>query len=278
MRSMKQLPWVEPFLYSMCEEYKKSSPDWKLLHPSVYTRKYVYSVANQEDPFDTKGLKKECGEALRKGEATLLQCVSSFGEILVVSMNTSPVKLTWNLWWRCVRLLIPKKKFVRVLIFGHPSPRDVPTMEMQIEKGHINGGSAFRCDPSSIVIYRKEECTRVLIHELLHASCSDPYYKSTPEIEADTEAWAEMMLCGMAARGQLQPWIRYMREQISWSVRQASTVYKKYNVKSIDDYAWRYLIGRLIVWRRLGISVPSITEQFLPVKTLRFTICEPIDI
>jgi hypothetical protein len=132
----------------------------------------------------------------------------------------------------------------------------------------------MRCDPQTIVVYRKEEVTRVLIHELFHASCSDPYTKDTPQIEADTEAWAELFLCGMKAKGQLQPWIRHMREQICWAVRQAAPVQSKYGVRSPNDYAWRYLIGRILVWRRLGIHVPDLPNGFKPVHSLRFTLCE----
>jgi hypothetical protein len=187
------------------------------------------------------------------------------------------MKPSWNLWWRCVRLLIPSSKKVRILLFGHPKERIAPYKHQPITNEHLNGGSAYQCNPMSIVLYRKEEVSRVLIHELFHASCSDPYHFDTPQIEADTEAWAELFLCGMAAKGKLQPWIRYLREQIAWAVRQAATVEVDHNVHSSGEYAWRYLVGRLAVWRRLGISVPAYPNIFKRVESLRFSLIEPED-
>jgi hypothetical protein len=274
--SMSNLPWVERFLTPIQNEYGKAPPSYKLVQPTNDDISYVLSHANEIDPFDTGRLKRDTGEALLKGEAELLKCSSpGLGTILVVRMREAPFHPPWNTWWRAVRLLTHP---VRIVIFAHPRRRETPPIGQNVEKEHVNGGAAMRCDPKSIVIYRKEEATRVLIHELFHATCSDPYHKETPQIEADTEAWAEMLLCGMAARGRVASWIKHMRQQIDWSVRQAATVRDRHNVHSFKDYSWRYLVGRLEVWRRLGIPVPSIPNQYEPVKSLRFTICEPKDI
>jgi hypothetical protein len=273
--SIKNLPWIHSFLYSIQDEYKKRPPQSHCIGVSDSLKTYIYSIADKDDQFDTLGLKKECGKALREGNAKLLHSVSYLGSITVVSLNASPIEPTWNLWWRCVRLLNQTNRPVRIILFAHPKQRSVPYTGKPIQEEHLNGGSAFRCDPGSIVVYRKEECTRVFIHELLHASCSDPYHMTTAEIEADTEAWAEMILCGMAAKGQRDAWIRYMREQLAWSARQAFTVKTYHRVQSSKEYAWRYLVGRLDVWKNLGIVVPNSPNERTPVHSLRFTICEP---
>ena len=275
--SLKNLPWVEPFLKEVQDEYLKDPLPFRLVMPSFQTVEYVMRVANEPDAFDTAGVKKECGSLLNKREANILHCISSLGEIIVVSLNSSPIKPSWKLWWRCVRLLNKKGNAVRILIFAHPKKRIVPEAHMPIREEHLNGGTAIRCNPGTIVLYRKEEVTRVLIHELFHASCSDPYHRDVPYIEADTEAWAELVLCAMAAKGQIQPWIRHMKEQIAWAVKQAATVQVYHTVRSPQDYAWRYLVGRLIIWRRLGIHVPDAPKQFTRVHSLRFSICEPKD-
>jgi hypothetical protein len=277
MMSMTDLPWVKSFLNPIMYEYMKDPPTYKLsqvLHSDLL---YIFKLAKENDAFDTLGLKKETASALGAGRATIIKSTCSLGEILLVSFKEDPVHPTWNLWWRCIRLLSPKKK-VRIVIFGHPKKREVPELGTKIGPAHVNGGSAFRCDPQTIVLYRKEEVTRVLIHELFHASCSDPYHEDTPQIEADTEAWAEMFLCAMAARGRSQPFVRHMREQIHWAVKQASALQAKYRVYSPRDYAWRYLIGRLDVWRRLGLQIPSLSNDLGQVHSLRFTICEPKDV
>jgi len=276
MPSLKELPWVEPFLQKIQAEYALPPPSHKLVIPTKESYAYIYSLTDGNDPFDTAHLKKECGQALRRKQATLLRSVCELGEILLVSVHKSPMEPQWNLWWRCIRLLGTKEKPARIVFFGHPKERRVPSQKPYvIEKEHLNGGATMPCSPMDIVVYRKEEATRVLIHELFHASCSDPYHKDTPQIEADTEAWAEMVLCGMAAKGELQPWIRHMREQLAWAAKQAASVQTYYNVRSHNDYAWRYLVGRLAIWRRLGIQVPSFPHYVAHIQSTRFSLCEP---
>jgi hypothetical protein len=277
MKRMIELPWVQSLLEPIYKEYQTPPPKHSFGPVTHGDLTYIFKTAQEDDPFDTLHLKKETASALGAGRATVIKSVCPLGEILVVSFKKDPLHPPWNLWWRCVRLLSPQKK-VRILMFAHPKERTLPKQGTRIGPKHVNGGAAFRCDPQSIVLYRKEEITRVLIHELLHASCSDPYHLDTPQIEADTEAWAEMVLCAMAAKGEQQPFVRHMREQIDWAVRQAATLQDAYQVYSPRDYAWRYLIGRLEVWRRLGLQVPSATSGYTNVHSLRFTICEPKDV
>lgn len=275
---MNSLPWAGPFLERVREEYKKSPPRHAEGQVTSDDLLYIFKTATEDDPFDIEGLKKDAASAIGAGRATVQKSVCPLGEILIVSFKASPLKPQWNTWWRAVRLLSPARP-VRLLIFGHPQERVAPPPPHRIGPAHVNGGMAMRCNPQTIVIYRKEEVTRVLLHELLHASCSDPYHKDTPQIEADTEAWAEMLLCAMAAKGQPQVWVRHMREQIDWALKQAAALQDVYKVYSPKDYAWRYLIGRLDVWRTLGLRVawPAKRENS-NLRSLRFTVCEPNDI
>lgn len=271
---MNNLPWIDSFLKPIREEYSSQPPVYTKSEITREDYDYILKNAIDDDPFDKSNLKKATVEALEQNKATVEKTTCEYGEIMIVSMKASPLIPTWNTWWRAIRLLSPKKP-VRILIYGHPKKRTFPQQSTtNIGAEHVNGGSAMRCDPRTIVIHRKEEATRVLIHELFHASCSDPYYKDTPFIEADTEAWAELLLCAMAAKGNPNKWQTLMKQQIDWAVRQAQTLQNKYNVQGAKDYAWRYIIGRIHVWQTLGIQV-STTNKQPPVKSLRFTICEP---
>jgi hypothetical protein len=271
------LPWVESFLSPIRHEYTMQPPEYRLELPTKEELEYILQQGKDDDPFDTAGLKKDMITAIKEKKATILKSTCKYGTCLVVSLHSSPFKPSWNTWWRAVRLLSPQKP-VRILFFGHPKKRLVPSSsQLTISAEHVNGGSAMRCDSKTIVLYRKEEATRVLLHELLHASCSDPYYKDTQFIEADTEAWAEMILCGMKATGDASLWNKFMKEQIAWSLRQAATLKLQYNVYNSTHYAWRYLVGRLDVWRQLGLKIPALPEKFTAVKSLRFTLCEPED-
>jgi len=272
---MTQLPWTIPFLKIVHNEYSKSPPKYKNEKVLDSDIEYILKTASEDDPFDKGGLKKESVLEIQSKRADILKSTCEYGEILVVSFKNSPIELHWNTWWRAVRLLSPNHQ-VRILIFGHPRKRVLPSESIPIGPEHLNGGAAMRCDSETIVIYRSEEVTRVLLHELFHASCSDPYTKDTPHIEADTEAWAEILLCAMAAKGNPQAWNRYMHEQINWALKQASAIQSKYNIKSPEDYAWRYIIGRLEVWKSLGIKISTTNViKHYKLSTLRFTICEP---
>lgn len=276
--SLLTLPWAEPLLRTVRREYAQPPPQWSLQEqPTQEDMLYIQSQVSDDDQFDKLKLKKHMWNALMNGDADLLKCVSAYGVFFVVSLRTQPIRPQWNTWWRAVRLLSPTKP-VRIVIFAHPRRRTAPVDRGHLKEEHVNGGAAMRCDPRSIVIYRSEEVSRVIIHELFHATCSDPYHKDTPQIEANTEAWAEIILCAMCARGQDARWVRYMREQIAWAVKQASSAETYHYVTGPHAYAWRYLTGRLEEWRRLGIRVPAVRRATQPVQSLRFTVCEPADV
>lgn len=268
------LPWVPELLYPIQVEYSLPPPTWRELVPTKDEYQSVLQRGLEPDAFDTLQLKKQAIEALQAGKAKLYKCVSDLGVIHLVSYNKYPTKRQWNLWWRCVRLICPEGK-VNILLLGHPRQRELPDLLTPIDKEHVNAGMTMRCDPKSIVVYRREELTRVLIHELFHASCSDPYHLSTPLIEADTEAWTELVLCAIAAKGNPNAWVRCVKQQIEYAAQQAGYLYNVYNVKSPKDYAWRYITGRLDVWKRLGIHVPIYIHYTKPIRSLRFTIIEP---
>jgi hypothetical protein len=271
------LPWVSPLLEQVQSEYRLPPPVYRKERLTFQEYEALIQLASEKDPFDTAGLKADTAKALISSNAIAFKTVCSLGEITVVSYKADPFHPPWKTWWRAVRLLSPTKP-VKILVFGHSKKRLPPPQHTSLKAEHLNGGSAFRCNPQSIVIYRKEEATRVLIHELFHASCSDPYHKDTPQIEADTEAWAEILLCAMAAQGVPKDWSTLMRQQIEWSKRQAVMAKTQHHVCTEKDYGWRYLVGRLDVWDRLGLPVDSVKISNKPITSLRFSLCEPKNI
>ncbi len=274
---MERLPWVEPFLHAVEHEYQQSPPAYKITEPSYADLHYIQKVATEVDTFDVLGLKRQTWQAYQQGQAILMKCESAYGTILLLTFRDNPLKPTWNTWWRAIRLLSPRKP-VRILMFAHPQLRLSPRPPAKVGPASVNGGATMPCDAQTIVIYRKEEITRVLLHELFHSSCSDPYHRDTPEIEASTEAWAELLLCAMAAKGLFKPWQKLLRQQFQWALRQEATLLDSGQVRSKADYGWRYLVGRIQVWRNLGLPVPYIHGSYSPVSSLRFTICQPADV
>jgi hypothetical protein len=147
----------------------------------------------------------------------------------------------------------------RVIWFAHPRKREFPEASNQkepeanalnaslhneaIQPLHVNGGYAYACQPETIVIYREEEAGRVLVHELLHAACTDDM-KNPEEIrEVLTESWAELFLIAVLAKGSLAKAKKLWRMQAQWIIDQ-ETVLKGYGVLTPLNYAWRYTVGR----------------------------------
>jgi hypothetical protein len=263
------LPWVELMLESVRKEYSKPHPQYSIKEPSSNDMRYVYSLVRDSSPFDELNLKEEIVNGIKTNTVNVWKSCSTLGEIIYLG-DKEIVNL--QVWWRCIRLL--SKKPVRIVIFAHPLLRLMPEVNHPVRAEHINGGYTNRCDGQSIVIYRKEEVTRVLIHELLHASCSDPYL-DVPEVESNTEAWAEIVQCAMVVTGNESKWTEVMKKQINYSLRQSSTLRDNHGVLSKADYAWRYTTGKFEVWKKLGLKIPDLPIDYKPVTSLRLTIDEP---
>ena len=267
----RMLPWVELMLASVKKEYSKPHPQYSMKEASANDMRYIYSIVRDSSPFDELKLKDQLVDGLKNNSVSVWKSYSPLGEIIYLG-DKEMVNI--QVWWRCIRLL--SKKPVRIVIFAHPSLRLMPEPGHPVSAKHINGGYASRCDGQSIVIYRKEELTRVLIHELLHASCSDPYSSNISDLESNTEAWAEIIQCAMVAAGDQAKWMTAMNRQVDYSIKQSATLRDNHKVSSKADYAWRYTTGKFEVWKALGLNIPELPTNYTPVTSLRLTIEEPL--
>lgn len=120
---------------------------------------------------------------------------------------------------------------------------------------HVNGGYCRACQPDTIVIYRKEDALRVLIHELQHAGCLDDHSADISLLEARTEAWAELIyaMVGAIVHG-LRP-EKAWAIQSGWSAAQNRRLRSEFDVTGPADYAWRYTIGKEAVWASMGLPI-----------------------
>jgi hypothetical protein len=264
--------WIPIFLDIIKQDFQIPLPPQKDVEHLLEDVEWIKKNALKDDPFDTLKLKKEMVTAVEQKKAFLQKRVCELGSIFVLSYEKIP-ESTWTFWWHCVRLLCPSKK-VRVVFYMHPKKRDTPFKGTNIDSQHINGGVTFPCDEKTVIIYRKEEATRVLIHELFHASCSDPYQLPVPFVEADTESWAEIFLCAALAKGNEKKFHELLNKQFIYAIQQTEYLTKNHTVLTPEDYAWRYTIGRLEVWKRLGFKMPLSSLPSLSLKipeTLRLT-------
>ena len=124
----------------------------------------------------------------------------------------------------------------------------------------------LKSNTEKIVIKRAKEETRVLIHELQHASCLDKHH-SIDLLEAETEAWAELIYIGLLSGGKKCIFNDICNRQSEWIVKQNARV-KKY-IGNTRAFPWRYTVGKEEVWRRWNILTKFTSG--LKVKSLRLT-------
>lgn len=160
--------------------------------------------------------------------------------------------IPWDLWFRILRMFYKGKPFT-ICFLAHPLPREFPdTKYNEISPFNINGGYTYPCNPSFICIYRAEDATRVLIHELFHASCSDNHDDGLDLVEAKTEAWAELLYCALITRGIHTSFQNQIKKQSIWMSTQ-NKIISKYYIKKPYDFPWRYTIGKEDIWKQWGI-------------------------
>jgi hypothetical protein len=276
----KAAPWLCHFLETIKAATRSPPVAWIHDPYNVDDVDYVKECV-QSCTFDTEGLQKKLYDGFKAGTVSLEKKSCPYGSVLVMYEKSAPWAFPYAVVGRVLQLFYRDRPF-RVLFFGSQSKRLAPQPSKSVDACHINGGYTYPCDPGTIVIYRREEVARVLIHECYHASCSDPRGKAVEHLEADTEAWAEVALCALAARGREDLFRRFMKAQINYAYRQGAILAISYSVKSPRDYAWRYTIGKFVVWTRLGLmgkmGSSALENVVLPVAegmSLRLTLEMP---
>ena len=267
-----RLPFIEEILENVRHTYRVRF-FWRTEPLTHEEKQEIFKKA--ENPYDTNGYSKVLLQGLKNGSTQVTKHVCFqgsiiLGSVLYVKPRASSYEPDWDIWGHCFSLVSPHKK-VHVVYYSNPQPRLSPDVKKSVGPEHINGGLTMQCNAQEIVIYRREEDTRVLIHELLHASCSDPYDAGVTTIEANTEAWAEIIYCAIMAKGVPSLFDTYFQKQLIHAMKQIQSLETFHHVKSPQDYAWRYYNGKREVWRSLGIVLPQISPLRSPIKSLRMT-------
>lgn len=208
-----------------------------------------------ESLFDPLRLRKNEWYSVERGEEPI-QCKScKYAKVLWIGTSVEP---PWEEWGRIVQWMgYPGEGKWRIFWFPADVPRQLPQRGNPITSQHINGGYCYPCSAHTIVIYRIQEATRVLLHELLHAACTDPPGASLPIKEATTETWAEIFLVALCSQGDLKKAKALWKMQSQWIVNQNKRVKEENSVLSSEDYAWRYTVGRELILRSLHIRLPK---------------------
>ena len=133
----------------------------------------------------------------------------------------------WALWSQIVQLFRrPNRQPHTIFLLAHPAIRHFPVPGKLVTPFHINGGYTYPCNADCVFIFRAEDATRVLIHELFHSNCCDNTQLTLEEREAETEAWAELFWCALLSRGNLKSFKSLVAEQGS-VIRTRTGVYRR---------------------------------------------------
>jgi hypothetical protein len=192
-------------------------------------------------------------------------------KVILFQSKKHPATPPWDLWARIFQWLGPSSTGGKWRVFWLPAeqPRKLPPAGEQVAPQHVNGGYCYPCKPDTIVIYRKEEATRVLLHELLHAACTDPHHEDLTIREATTETWAELYLVAVLSKGNFREAVRLWKIQSQWIADQNAQLQRTYDVYLPSDYAWRYTVGREYILEQLHIELP--TSRIRKSLSARFT-------
>jgi hypothetical protein len=254
---------INPFLDLASSVWARSEEQWIDDAPRDEDIYMLRKEAEEDSSIDTVNFRKEVLKMWSSREGVELKVRELPERTRVVFLGTAEQwsNIPWALWARLFQAI--GNPVGRILFYAHPSKRFFPEPGSTIGPDNINGGYTNICSQERIVIYRYEEATRVLLHELLHTACLDTE-KQVEDLEAHTEAWAELFLCAILSKGSLSRFRSLWKEQCVWIKAQVQEL-EKWDA----SYAWRYTIGKSFVLKKLGFLEDC--KDALPQPGLRFT-------
>ena len=255
-------------LKTICQHICKNKNKlfWIRDDPTQDDLNHVLKEGFEPSKFDALGLKKQTIEDLQAGKAKLVCRSCSLAKVLAVVYPGQIIP--WDLFGKIFAAFgNPSEGKWRFLWFANPTLR---TDDFGLGPEAVNGGYTYPCRPDTIVVYRKEEVGRVLVHELLHAACTDNMNDPIELREAKTETWAEIFMCAILADGNIKEAMRLWEIQAQWIVDQEENM-RKSGVNTPEEYAWRYTVARKYVLETMNISLPKTKSNSKSTNSTRLT-------
>jgi hypothetical protein len=242
--------WLDVLLESAASVWEMPAEEWIDDSPRLTDTELLDREASGGDQIDTRNLRAEMVTAWRAGQANLyVRELPSRTRVVMLGTEEQFKAVPWAFWSRIFQAIGYPVGYV--LLYASPEKREFPAAGEAAGAEHINGGYSFLCKQSLVVVYRFEEATRVLLHELLHTACFDKE-KAVEHLEANTEAWTEVFLCGLLAKGNRTVFMRLWKKQCRWMEEQAVRLRDEHGVEGKEDYTWRYITGKLRVLEAHG--------------------------
>jgi hypothetical protein len=216
------------------------------------------SGAGGNSPFDPLQIRQKAWTNWQEGKIDCSVFEGEFGKI--VGFFPAPQSVTENdipffLWSWILAAFAPRGVYVRIYFVGSDIKRRFPVgrSDGKIGPENINGGYCYPCRKQlAVFVFRAEDATRVLIHELLHAFCTDRFECGLDLVEARTETWAEVIWCCFMAGGDKKLARKFIGEQAAWVYEQNKAVADFIGDAAVQarEFPWRYTIGRESILRR----------------------------
>jgi hypothetical protein len=256
------------------KEFELPEVEWENTEIKKEDLRFLDKECNKDSEFDPLNKRKTLFNEMAQGKAAAAMSKCEYGQILAVFENINQLaEVPWDLWGRILRLFSePWRKPFKVFFLANTNLREFPPNSEPIKPQNINGGYTYRCDPETIVIYRAEDATRVLIHELQHSCCLDKPENGVDIVEAETEAWAELFYLAIVSQGKKIIFNDMLKRQSEWMKKQNTKVKKHMADPNSMEFPWRYTIGKEGVWRRWNILSDTVLHP--PIKvgdSLRLT-------
>ena len=265
--------WKEPIVDMASKVWAMPEEFWIDDSPRLSDTKLLEKHGSEESAIDEGNFRADMLKAWKTdGSGVELRVKELPGRTRVVFLGTNEQwsQIPWAFWARIFQAIEHPVGYV--LLYADPRPRVDPTGSNELKAKDINGGYSYICRQELVVIYRFEEATRVLLHELLHTACFDAE-KGVEDLEAHTEAWTEVFLCALLSKGSGAKFNKLWKLQVDWMQEQAASLKVEMNVVSPKDYAWRYISGKKEVLEDMGF-LRGFTSRLIsnsPTKSLRFT-------
>ena len=249
------------------KEMARPAPVWSSSSITHVEKRMLQRECQEPSPFDPYETRRVMMNSFDTLTVITKEC--PYGKITVLlDSSISNEDIPWELWGRILRMYGSTEPF-RIYVLAHPRLRQFPAKGESIGPEHINGGYTYPCKKRMIMIYRAEDATRVLIHELQHASCLDHREHTVDQQEAETEAWAELIYIALLSEGSPARFRQLQRDQSRWMAIQNKKVASY--LKTPTEFPWRYTIGKQEVWERWGIFLPPRTFS-REITSLRLTV------
>ena len=247
---------LDELLEEVRKLYKEPALEWVTAKATPAELTTMSQEAAQDSPFDPYKLKQSMWSAYTAGKAQLVCKECPLAKVIAV-LPKGRTTIPLEAWSRVFQWFgAPSQGKWLVFWYGAETPRKFPKAGAPLAAEHLNGGYTNPCSTNGIFIYRIEEATRVLIHELMHAACLDPPSPSVPFREATVETWAELFLVALKSKGDLSAAEKLWSLQAQWVADTNERAATAHGIRGNTNYGWRYLNGRAGIYAQLGIGLP----------------------